>query len=128
MMKEQLKFHTSQSEAQTINVDPGQFAKDHLELRVGELETVIFQQREQILSLKDECIVLKRQMEESQGGNKDQMALLEMRNKNLMELNRKHEQGLSACTSDVMKTYNSITSPENRSTQVETERMRQCLQ
>ena len=55
------------------------------------------------------------------------MALLEMRNRNLMELNKKHERGMSGVASDFMKTFNSLASPENRSTQVETERMRQYV-
>ena len=59
MLKEQMRFQTSHSEVNTLGGDPNTFAQDHLQLRIGELETLVFQQREQLLTLQDHNSNLK---------------------------------------------------------------------
>ena len=42
MLKEQMRFQTSHSEANTLGGDAQVFAQEHLQLRIGELETLVF--------------------------------------------------------------------------------------
>ena len=86
-----MRFQTSQSEVTAT--EPQQFENNHLQIRIGELETVIFQQREQILSLQDEAATLKNQLGEVNQDKINKIELYELRNKNLLELNKKYESG-----------------------------------
>ena len=86
-----MRFQTSQSEVTAT--EPQQFENNHLQIRIGELETVIFQQREQILSLQDESATLKNQLGEVNQDKINKIELYELRNKNLLELNKKYESG-----------------------------------
>ena len=131
----------------TAGGDASAFQNEHLQLRIGELETLVFQQREQILQLQDQNGTLKTQLEEQIEENKHKLELYELRNHNLQELNKKyqeeaHKQGvptagfLSGQSTQYVQTYASttpadggaLTSPDYKSTQVETERMRQYAQ
>ena len=88
-MKDNMKFQTSQSEQ--TGTEPEQFESNHLNLRIGELETIIFQQREQILQLQDETTTLRNCLEETNHEKHNKLELYELRNQNLQELNRKYE-------------------------------------
>lgn len=119
----------------TAGGDASAFHNEHLQLRIGELETLVFQQREQILQLQDQNGTLKTQLEEQIDENKHKLELYELRNHNLQELNKKyqeeaHKQGvpasgyLSGQSTQYVQTYatatpadgGALTSPDYKST------------
>ena len=86
-----MRFQTSHSEANTLANDPVTFNQEHLNLRIGELETLVFQQREQILGLQDHNANLQTQLNDKIEENKHKLELYEVRNHNLQELNQKYQ-------------------------------------
>ena len=63
---------------------------------MGELETLVFQQREHIIELQDHNAGLKLQLDEKLEENRHKMELYELRNHNLQELNKKYQEAAKA--------------------------------
>lgn len=97
-------------------------------MRLAQLEQVIFQQREQILNLQEDCTKLRHTVDEKDQQMKGKLELHELRNKNLSELNKKYmEESQHQSFGGNRHNLGTVTSPlsmEFNSTQVETERMR----
>ena len=71
-------------------------------------------------------MTLRTRLEESDQEKHHKIELYELRNQNLQQLNKKYEAGRNTAHPDSV--FSQITSPDYKSTQVETERIKQYVQ
>jgi hypothetical protein len=63
-----------------------------LQLRVGELESVIYRQHEELVKFEEVNVDLDRQLNEQRTNEQNKNDLLELRGRNLEEMNKKYEE------------------------------------
>ena len=126
LMKSQLKFPTVPSGSNLQTQEDADYSSyDHHSARIGQLEAVIYQQKDQLIKLEEEAVVLKDSIDQKNRESEHKLELLTLRNQNLQELNQKHE---AVSFGQEHLSFSSGVGPQSKSASVDVERMRQQLQ